>query len=133
MSRKRALGKGSGLPKSGGTNDFGVEFVSIHLSDEDKDVIRHMDVDIEGIFGWIQRWLDDGYKISCSYDLHNSCFIFSMTGGKLCTVKENVGRCLVSRGSSPEQAFFSCLYKIKTYCPNDLFPTIVQEVNPDIS
>ena len=133
MSRKKPVGDRNGIQKSEGVNDYGVRFVTLILTQSDKEAIKQWTYSPEEISLELERQIDNGYKISFSYDAHNCCYLVSLTGGKLCLTKENVGACLVSRGGSLQQAFCAMLYKLENYCPEGVSPTMHEPVPGEIS
>lgn len=123
MSRKRGTAVNKTSPRATVDDKYGVTFVNILLSDNDKAVLRTWQVDETELFAQLERWVEDGYKVSLSIDHHNTGGICSLTGKVGCTVDGNVNRCLVSRGPDMRGAMLATMYKLEAYCPSGEFPT----------
>jgi hypothetical protein len=124
MTRSRKQGKsdGKGLALTGGTNDYGVEFVKIRLSDHDKQILSGWEWDADEFLNELERLVDSGYKVSFSFDTRGMSWLASITGSKSCAHPPNTGKCLVSRGSDFQKAWLSAMYKLATYCEDNNFP-----------
>lgn len=123
MTRAKKTGNSKGANIAfEGTNDFGVEFINIRLSDDDKLTLSSWEEPGGDFLMELERLVDNGYKVSFSYDMRNVAWLVSLTGSKACTVEENQGKCMVSRGSSLPKAFNSMMFKLQKYCPDGLFP-----------
>jgi hypothetical protein len=119
--RKQAEQQGSGVSRAT-TTTWGVEFVNIYLTAEDKMKLRDCDLEEIDAWGTVERLVENGYKASVSYDYHNSCAVFSVTGKAGCVPEENEGRCLVCRAADLTGAVAVYLYKLQVYCPEGVFP-----------
>lgn len=131
MTRARSKqGRGAGKLSSEETK-YGVEFVNIHLTDDDKQAIRQVDVSDVDLFLELERLVDNGYKVSMSYDLANTGAIVSVTAQKGCSVEANSGKCITSRGPDFRGAIVCSLYKLQTYCLDGVFPLSTTRAESD--
>lgn len=121
MTRSKKSSAGNGKPQAKGES-YGVSFVEIPLTLEDKHAIEQIEAKDEDLFASLERLADNGYKVSLSIDYNNTGGIVAITGTKGCAVSENVSRCLVSRGPDVRQALICALYKLEIYCPDEVFP-----------
>jgi hypothetical protein len=114
-------GDGKAVAKDS-TTDYGVTFVNVHLSDADKEALSQWDVSNEDLVAWLERTVDNGYKVSFSQDINNACHIVAITGKDTCSPPDNKGLCLMSRGSSLRHALYSAIFKTENYCIDGVFP-----------
>lgn len=131
MSRSKKPGGDGKAVSRDSTTDYGVTFVNVYLSDEDKRALSEWEVSQEDLFLWIERQVDNGYKVSMSRDVNNSCFIVALTGKAACNPPENAGLCLMSRGSSLQHALYSAVFKVERYCVDGVFPLTVASKQSD--
>jgi hypothetical protein len=122
MARSKRNAQGDEVHKPNPTGKWGILFLDIQLSEEDKGVLRQAKFEPEMLYPFMERLCSDGYKCSSSFDSNNRCWLFSITAGKDCVHTENRGYCLVSRGSTYERAILSAMFKIEHYCPAGIFP-----------
>lgn len=119
MPRK---GKGNSQKIKSDRQRWGVDFVTIRLTSEDKDAIRSAELSDADLALWLLEMFDNGYKVSVGLDKEGRGAIVSVTGTELCVVEDNRKRCLVSRGADVHQAVIVCQYKFQVYCHEGVFP-----------
>lgn len=98
-----------------------IQFVSINLTVADKDALSAWNLSPDELLSEVNRWVENGYKVSLSPDFDHDSFVVSLTG-KECTPIENKDRCLSSRGSTLQNALLSMMFKLQRYCPDGIFP-----------
>jgi hypothetical protein len=133
MTRKRTTARNKSNGKTRQEESYGVEFVSIELSPEDKAHLREWVVPPEELWQELERLADNGYKVSLSVDMANTGGIVAVTGKRGCVPETNENRCLVSRGPTLEGAMLSTLYKLQAYCMDGHFPDAITPRDSDFS
>lgn len=96
------------------------EFVEVELNAEDKAALRDGWMPMDDFLGYQERLIDEGYKVSYSIDEKKSVCIYAVSGKT--SPCPNVGRTMVGRGGSLEQAWRAFAYKFEHYCPDGEFP-----------
>lgn len=95
--------------KAQARNSWEVDFVSVELSKEQKDLLRKWDVKYEATVDEISRLVDDGFKLSVWGDKAHDC-----CGATLTSPKQTDGtrqKCLSARGPDFLSALKSLCYK----------------------
>lgn len=100
--------------------DWGVEFVNIPLRADDKEKLTQFALGNHDVTDFLLEQVENGYKMSVSFDTRHDAYIVSMTG-KTC-ISENVGKCLTARADTAARAILSLWYKYDTYCFDGVFP-----------
>lgn len=73
-------GKGSqGRRSSNGRKDFGVDFVTIRLSDAQKAEIKETPFSFEDLENALTRWVESGQKVSFTWGDRNGAIICTLT------------------------------------------------------
>ena len=95
--------------------DFGVTFVNIRLTLADKDAflswVNKEKIDIEKALNYCA---EKGYKLSCTYDDDNVCWIVSLTGTKHAARNEKFS--FSTRGEDVLEAICLAFYKSVVVC-----------------
>lgn len=133
MSRSKRPSTGSAKGKRMVSDNYGVDFVNITLSSDDKAHLREWAVSPEEMWLELERLAQNGYKVSVSVDMENTGGIVAITGKRGCVPTTNEGRCLVSRGPDVGGAMLSALYKLQAYCVDGHFPDVIAPNDPDFS
>lgn len=133
MTRKKRPVTGSAKGRTHVSDNYGVDFVNITLSLEDKLHLREWDVPDDELWSEVERIAENGYKLSFSVDLANTGGIVAITGKRGCVPDTNEDRCLVSRGPSVRGAMLATLYKLQAYCPDGHFPDVITPDAADFS
>ena len=97
--------------KSGKANsgDFGVDFVSLRLSDADKAHLAEQAPSADDIVSSIVRCAEEGYKVSLSYVERSDSYVASLTT----PINPDNGRkaALSGFGPTPDSALMCLFYK----------------------
>jgi len=90
-------------------NAWNVQFVNCNLDKVQKNDMKSKVMSAEELLGGLEAMIDDGYKISFSYDKGNDatgCFATAPVDGH-----KHKGLCLAARGPDASGALKSLLYK----------------------
>jgi hypothetical protein len=94
---------------------YGVDFVNLKLTDEDKEAFSKWVDDNNGdILTYLEQLIGSGYKLSLNEDEENHCFIAAVTGGQ--DNRENRNKCLISRAPDLLEVLQMALYKHFVVC-----------------
>lgn len=95
-----------GKPTQPRFND--VQFVNWSLTDEEKAACKEWSVTMGDFDNALGKLIEEGYKVTVSYDNYRSCFTASIVPTK--DAKMNVGYILTGKGSTPLKAIKQVLY-----------------------
>jgi len=83
-------------------------FLNITLSDEDKSIIKSTSYDTAEWLVDLDKWIDNGFKFTFSYDDYNHCFqVIAQRSDK---THVDAGILLSARGSTAMKAFKQWIY-----------------------
>lgn len=133
MPRNRKTAPQSKKPRGRYEESYGVDFVNIPLSTEDKVHLQEWSVPPEELWLELERIAENGYKVSVSVDMANTGGIVAITGKSGCVPPTNESRCLVSRGPDVQGAMLASLYKLQAYCIDGHFPDSITPRDADFS
>lgn len=105
------------------------EFVEVELTLEDKQALRDGWRPMDDFLDYQERLIDEGYKVSYSIDEKKSTVIYAVSGKN--SPCKNIGRTMVGRGGSLEQAWLAFAYKFEHYCYDGVFPRDTQSFQED--
>lgn len=98
-------------------NDGWRGFVQLELVEADKPAVRALRDDPERLADNVYGMVDDGYKLSISYDTGNDSYVFSATGKR--EAGRNAGLTLTGRGGAIVSAMAALWYKHDTLLQRD--------------
>lgn len=102
-----------------------IEFRNVKLSAEDVEAIKNgMDTPLDA-WGRLLELLDNGYKVGLSADKEHDSYIVSLTAKDTADISE-ISLCLTARGSTPDNAVLSLMYKFEVICQGSLCNAEVQ-------
>lgn len=94
---------------------FGVTFVNINLSEDDKTkFVGWLESQGDSWVGEFANVMADGYKVGCTWDAANTCFIASMTGKEEGTPNYNC--CITARSNEWSEALQLLHFKHEVIC-----------------
>jgi len=111
-----------------GRNSWEVDFVSVELSKEQKDLLRKWDPKYERTVDEITRLVGDGFKLSIWGDKAHDCCGSTLTSPK--RVDGTRQKCLSARGPDFLSALKSLVYKHQVVLDGD-WGTLANNPDPD--
>ena len=106
---KRDEKKAAAASKSKSANSEWKGFITLELTDGQKTEVKALQADADRVFDNVFSLIDDGYKISFSYDAFHDMYICSATGKN--PKSPNNGLTLTGRGGKILGAMASLWYK----------------------
>lgn len=103
--RRRKQGKNAVVDRQ---NDWR-GFVTVELTNEDKNTIRGMGDRFGEAWAWLIDCIFNGYKFGASYDHKNSSYVVTLTCWR--ASDKNIGLCLTARGGGFNPAVIALWYK----------------------
>jgi len=83
-------------------------FINVDLSPEDRSIIKSTAYDMAEWSGDLQKWIDNAFKFTFSYDDYNHSF--QVIGTRQDKEHPDYGIMLTGRGSTPIKAFKQWVY-----------------------
>jgi len=106
---KRDQKKAAAASKSNSAEGAWKGFISLELTDRQKAEVKALQADPDRVFDNVFSLIDDGYKISFSYDTYHDMYICSATGKD--PKSPNNGLTLTGRGGKVLGAMAALWYK----------------------